>query len=335
MTDLLTDRAIGLTPLAPQLGAEVDGIDLAGPLDDDVVEELRLALLTHRVLFFRDQHLDHASQIELGRRFGDLTYAHPHDASPPDGHPEIYTVDTRRFRSLYGGVGVEGRDTSPWTGWHSDVTPAVNPPYASILRADVVPDVGGDTQWTNLVAAYESLSPSLRDLADGLRAEHRYGADAIRTNRPHSEAVLGVTDQLVAHHPLVRVHPETGEHALYVNPVFTSRILDVDPRESEALLDLFFAQIARPEHIVRFRWTPGSVAFWDNRTTAHLGPRDVDESVDRVLHRVTLIGDVPVGPDGRGSTLVSGAAFEAIPPIPLESVLFSEPSPSTAPSDPT
>ena len=326
MTDVLLEPGLDVRPLTASLGAEVDGVDLAAPLDDEVVAALRAALLRHRVIFFRDQRLDHGAQIAFGRRFGELTYAHPHDASPPDGYPEIYTVDTRRFRALYGDLAVEGRDRSPVAGWHSDVTPAVNPPFASILRADVVPEIGGDTQWTNLVAAYEALSPALRQLADGLRAEHRYGADAIRHRRPRSEAVLGITDKLVAHHPLVRVHPETGERALYLNPVFTSRILDVDPRESEVLLELFFAEISKPEHLVRFRWAPGSVAFWDNRSTAHLGPRDVDDSIERVLHRVTLIGDVPVGPDGSRSTLVAGAPFEAIPPIPFADSPSADPS---------
>jgi alpha-ketoglutarate-dependent sulfate ester dioxygenase len=318
MTDLLTGRTLDVRPLTTSLGAEVHGVDLAEPLDDGTVAELRAALLAHRVLFFRGQHLDHDRQIAFGRRFGQLTYAHPHDASPPQGYPEIYTVDTRRFKEIYGGQGVEGKDRSPFTGWHSDVTPAVNPPYASILRADIVPEVGGDTHWTNLVAAYQSLPRPLQELADGLRAEHRYGADALRNRRPHSERLLEITDHLVAHHPVVRVHPETGERALYVNPIFTSHILDVSQRESEVLLDLFFDHLVRPEHLVRFRWEPGSVAFWDNRTTAHLGPRDVDDSIPRVLHRVTLIGDVPAGPDGRQSTLVAGSAFEAIPPIPLD-----------------
>jgi alpha-ketoglutarate-dependent taurine dioxygenase len=318
MTDLLTDRTLDVRPLTANLGAEIHGIDLTQSLDDAVVADLHAALLAHRVLFFRNQSLDHASQIHFGRRFGELTYAHPHDASPPDGYPEIYTVDTRRFKEYYNGAGVEGRDHSPLTGWHSDVTPAVNPPYASILRAEIVPEVGGDTQWTNLVAAYQSLPPSLRELADGLRAEHRYGADALRNRRPNAGKVLEITDKLVAHHPVVRVHPDTGERALYVNPTFTSHILDVGQRESELLLELFFDHLVRPEHLVRFRWEPGSVAFWDNRTTAHLGPRDVDDSIDRVLHRVTLIGDVPVGPDGRRSELIAGSAFQAIPPISLD-----------------
>ena len=122
---------------------------------------------------------------------------------------------------------------------------------------------------------------------------------------------------LVSHHPVVRVHPETGEKALYVNPGFTDHILDVSGDESERLLSLFFEQVTRPEHTVRFRWRPGDVAFWDNRTTAHQAPRDIDDDTPRTLHRVTLIGDVPRSPGGRESTLVAGRPFESIPPVPF------------------
>jgi alpha-ketoglutarate-dependent taurine dioxygenase len=194
------------------------------------------------------------------------------------------------------------------------VTPAINPPFASILRADVVPDVGGDTTWTNLVAAYEGLSAPVRELADTLWAEHTYGATRVRNRQSPS---FGRSDLLVSRHPVVRVHPETRERALYVNPTFTSHILDVTPRESEQLLDLFFEQLARPEYTVRFRWEPGSVAFWDNRTTAHQAPRDVPDDEPRRLHRVTLIGDVPLAPDGRRSESIAGAPFQRIAPLPF------------------
>ena len=316
MTDLLDPTTLDVRPVAGQIGAEVDGLDLARDLDDDTVAALRAALLRHRVLFFRGQRLDHAGLVAFGRRFGDLTYAHPHDDRPPAGFPEVYTVDTRRLAERYGEQRpVEER--SALAGWHSDVTPAVNPPFGSILRAEVVPEVGGDTTWTNLVAAYEGLSEPLRRLADGLRAEHRYGAGLARSGHVPSARQRERYELLVAHHPVVRVHPETGERALYVNPGFTSHILDVTRAESERLLGLFFEQLTRPEHTVRFRWRPGDVAFWDNRTTAHLAPRDVPDDVPRTLHRVTLIGDVPVGPDGRRSELVAGEPFRAIPPLPF------------------
>ena len=305
MSDLSVRQNFSVRPVTPVIGADVVGVDLAAPLDDDDIVRLRSALLAHRVLFFRQQHLDHAAQIALGARFGELTYAHPYDATPPDGHPEIFTVDHQKTlaESRLSGRDLGRRQLGPFPAWHSDVTPAINPPYASILRAEVVPEIGGDTQWTNLVAAYASLSAPLRRFVDGLRAEHRYGLG-------YADATGRVTaNPLVSHHPVVRVHPETGERALYVSPGFTSHIVDVSADESRAILQVLFEQLTRPEHVVRLRWEPGTVAFWDNRTSAHLAPRDVADTDERRLHRVTLVGDVPVGPDGAESTSVSGEPF--------------------------
>ena len=317
MTDLLESTTVDVRPIAGHIGAKIKGVDLSQPLDRPTVAAIRDALLKHRVIFFRDQDIDHAQQIAFARNFGDLTYAHPHDDAPPEGYPEIYTVDVKRFVERYGGPRPNRHGYSALSGWHSDVTPAINPPFGSILRADVVPEVGGDTTWTNLVAAYEGLSEPLQRLADTLWAEHRYGAGQNREGYSFDEAQRARWELLVVHHPVVRVHPETGEKALYVNPGFTSHILDVSPRESTQLLDLFFEQLTRPEYTVRFRWRPGDVAFWDNRTTAHQAPRDLDEDTPRTLHRVTLIGDVPVGPEGRESQLVAGKPFESIPPVPF------------------
>jgi alkyl sulfatase len=317
MTDLLDRPTLDVQPVAGQIGAEISGLDLSQPLDDATVAGIRQALLRHRVLFFRDQRLDHAAQIRFGRYFGDLTYAHPHDDQPPEGFPEIYTVDVKRITDRYGEEYPDRSSYRGLVGWHSDVTPAINPPFASILRADVVPEIGGDTTWTNLVAAYESLSPPVQRLADGLWAEHRYGAGFGRSGRVPTERQRQRYELLVVHHPVVRVHPETGEKALYVNPGFTNHILDVSADESDRLLDLFFEQLTRPEHTVRFRWRPGDVAFWDNRSTAHQAPRDIPDDTPRTLHRVTLIGDVPRGPDGRESRLLAGEPFRAIPPVPF------------------
>ncbi|GAB2965540.1 TauD/TfdA family dioxygenase [Amycolatopsis acidiphila] len=307
-------RTLTVRPVAGHIGADVDGVDLARPLGGDVVAELKDALHAHRVLFFRGQHLDHAAQIAFGRQFGDLTYAHPHDDTPPEGHPEIFTIDPRRYEERYGPdyrAQNRRRQYSYFTGWHTDVTAAVNPPAGSILRADVVPEFGGDTQWTNLVAAYEGLSEPVRAFVDTLRAEHRYGG----SDRPAGDGAYArrVNDNLlVAVHPVVRVHPATGEKGLFVNPGFTSHIVGLSPRESHAVLELLYAEITRPEYTVRFRWAPGSVAFWDNRATAHLAPRDLEHlDVERRLHRVTLIGDRPVGPDGRESELIEGRPFTA------------------------
>jgi alpha-ketoglutarate-dependent sulfate ester dioxygenase len=309
---------VAVIPTAGRIGAEISGVDISQPLDSATVATIQDALDQWKVVFFRNQHLDHAAQIAFGRQFGELTYAHPHDDHPPEGHPEIYTVDPRRFERRFGIERKElevQRRYSYTSGWHTDVTPAHNPPAGSILRADVVPSYGGDTTFTNLVAAYEGLSAPIRAFVDTLRAEHRYGANYSGQRRGGA----GFSDRieknsLVSNHPVVRVHPRTGERALFVNPGFVDHILDVEPVESRWILDHLFAELTRPEYTVRFRWEPGSVAFWDNRATAHLGPQDLGHlDVERVLHRVTLIGEVPVGPDGRESELVEGVPFVSTP----------------------
>ncbi len=307
---------IRVNPVAGRIGAEIEGADISRPLDDAAIEVIRQALDTWRVVFFRGQNLDHASQISFGRQFGELTYAHPHDDAPPESYPEIYTVDARRFQRQYG---IEDepkiRKYSYTSGWHTDVTPAINPPAGSILRADIIPPYGGDTSFTNLVAAYEGLSEPVKRFVDTLRAERRYGANwsgLPRSRSGYSERIE--KNALVSHHPVVRVHPRTGEKGLFVNPVFTDHILDVSPVESRLILGYLFDEITRPEYTVRFRWEPGSVAFWDNRATSHLGPQDLGHlNVERVLHRVTLIGEVPVGPDGRESELIQGTKFVSKP----------------------
>jgi alpha-ketoglutarate-dependent taurine dioxygenase len=315
MTDVL--HRVTVTPLSGHIGAEIGGVDISQPLDPQALGVIKKALDDWKVVFFRDQDLDHAAQIAFGRQFGELTYAHPHDDAPPEGYPEIYTVDPKRFDQQYGISSEEAkriRKYSYTNGWHTDVTPAVNPPAGSILRADVVPAHGGDTTFTNLVAAYEGLSGPVQRLAESLRAEHFYGANSQGLSRLRASSAKIQQDRLVAHHPVVRVHPLTGEKALFVNPVFTDHILDVSPVESRWILEFLFSHLSRPEYTVRFRWAPGSVAFWDNRATAHLGPQDLGHlEVERVLHRVTLIGEVPVGPDGRESELIEGVPFRSAP----------------------
>jgi alpha-ketoglutarate-dependent taurine dioxygenase len=310
-------RSITVAPVAGRIGAEITGSDITQPLSGPEVAVIRQALDEWRVVFFRGQPLDHGSQIAFGRQFGELTYAHPHDDAPPTAYPEIYTVDSRRFGARFGvDADKHFRKYSYTSGWHTDVTPAINPPAGSILRADVIPAYGGDTTFTNLAAAYEGLSEPFRRFIDGLRAEHRYGANWSGLPRPgrsgYDEKIA--RNSLVSHHPVVRVHPRTGEKVLFVNPVFTDHILDVSPAESRLILGHLFDELTRPEYQVRFRWEPGSVAFWDNQATAHLGPQDLGHlDVERVLHRVTLIGTVPVGPDGRESDLIEGTEFVSTP----------------------
>ncbi|WP_437983807.1 TauD/TfdA dioxygenase family protein [Sorangium sp. So ce117] len=309
MSQRASDQAIQVKPLAGHIGAEIHGADISKPLPDEAVAAIRAALLKWKVVFFRNQPLGHAEQIAFAARFGEVTYAHPHEDEPFDEHPEILAIDSRRYDRRY------GRRFSYENRWHTDVTAAVNPPAASILRAHILPPYGGDTTWTNLVAAYEGLSAPLRALVDGLRAEHRFGLRFAPQDQDSPYLRKVRENPLISIHPVVRVHPETGERALFVSPGFTSHIVGLSPRESSAILDLLFEQISRPAYTVRFRWEPGSIAFWDNRATAHLGPQDLGHlDVDRVLYRVTLTGDIPVGVDGVRSEIVAGEPFGKRPP---------------------
>ena len=209
----ISRSGVTIEPVSGRIGAVISGLDISEPLDDASVELVQRALDTWKVVFFRDQHLDHASQIAFGRRFGKLTYAHPHDDAPPDGYPEIYTVDDRRFSAQFGVDAKKSRlrSRSLTSGWHTDVTPAVNPPAGSVLRADVVPSFGGDTTFTNLVAAYEGLSEPVQAFVGTLRAEHRYGANWLGLDHVSNEYGDRINkNRLVAVHPVVRVHPRTG-----------------------------------------------------------------------------------------------------------------------------
>jgi alpha-ketoglutarate-dependent sulfate ester dioxygenase len=300
-------QAVEVRPQSGWTGAEIHGVDLTTALSDAQVAEIRAALLKWNVVFFRDQFIGHDDHLRFARAFGAPTPAHPlFDAVPDPNYPAIYPIFRDRFKARY--ATGDGYDKPRW---HADVTAALNPPAASILRAEVIPPYGGDTQWSNTIAAYEGLSAPLRRLADGLRAVHRFSPPEGATATEDYERRV-TRRPLLTEHPVVRVHPETGDKALYVNPGFTSHIVDVSPHESRRLLGLFYDELARPEYTVRFKWEPGSIAFWDNRSTVHLAPRDLTLDHDRRLYRVTLVGDVPQGPDGRSSVALDGEPFDAL-----------------------
>ena len=275
-----------LEPLGPAFGARVHDVDLTR-LTDAQVREVRTALAEHKVLFFSGQDaLDPDEQVRLGRRLGEVTESHPVVPGADEDHPEIYALD-----SAEGGFA---------DIWHTDVTFVRRPPLGSVLRAVVLPPTGGDTQWADLQLAYESLSAPLQQLADQLVAVH----DGTRewgyylAQRKAAETLWEgkrYTTLEPIEHPVVRVHPETGRKGLFVNPGFTSHITGVSDAESRHLLDLFYAHITKPEHIVRHRWSTGDVAMWDNRSTVHYANRDYG-SQRRVMHRITLRGDEPRGP---------------------------------------
>lgn len=273
--------AISLTELTPGFGAVVHDVTLGPDLDDGTVADLRRALLDHKVIFLRDQSLDPAALTAVASRFGEPTPAHPVEPSV-EGHPEVLSLDSD-----------EGARADVW---HSDLTFQERPPLGAMLHAEVVPDVGGDTVWVDMEAAYDALSPTMQSILSTLTATHSPakagGYFAAREVGDGSKA--SATAAATAHHPVVRVHPETGRRALFVNPLFTDRIDGLRRSESNALLDLVQSIATRPEGMVRWRWRAGDLAFWDNRCTMHYALRDFGTEPRRMI-RVALEGDVPVG----------------------------------------
>ena len=299
--------AVDVVPMAIHIGAEIRGVDLSRPLPPEHVSAVRNALLRWKVVFFRGQSLDHRTHIAAARHFGETTAGHVVYGSDGE-YPQIYSVAKNRKANRFQGQTL----FRPWSGWHTDITAAINPPAASILRGDIVPPYGGDTQFTNLVAAYNALSPVMRSFVDGLHGVHRFAPPPGVDETPEYRELMRKRT-LVSEHPIVRVHPETGERALFVSPSFLKSIVGLSPRESQVLLEFLWEHIVRPEFTVRFRWEPGSVAFWDNRATSHLAPRDIfDSDFDRQFYRVTLVGDVPVGVDGQPSKAVEGEPIAAV-----------------------
>ncbi|WP_246129785.1 TauD/TfdA dioxygenase family protein [Verticiella sediminum] len=308
--DLLDDRLhaalagtphVRVEPQSAHIGALIQGLDLTRALSEADVETVHAALLRWKVVFFRDQPLTHEQHIRFARHFGELTLGHP-VFGHVDGHPELYSIAKHRKANRHTGEA----ERRPWTGWHADVTAAHNPPAASILRGVTIPPYGGDTQWTNLAAAYSALSEPLRNFIDTLRGEHRFSPpQGAQASDEYRELVQRNT--LVSEHPLVTVHPETGEKVLYISPGFLKTLRGLRTRESRVLLEFLWEHSVSSEFTVRFKWEPGSIAFWDNRSTAHVAPQDIFAlDFDRQLYRATLVGAVPVGADGRASVALEG-----------------------------
>jgi taurine dioxygenase len=293
---------LDIRPMSGHIGAEIFGVDLSEPLAPAVTAEIRAALLAWKVIFFRDQRLTPDQHIAFGRLFGAVGRGHP-TLPTLEGHPEILPLDSRAYAGLDSSGDRHGAAIRIKSLWHTDVTFLRNPPMGSILRGVIVPPYGGDTNFLNLVTAYETLSAPLRDLVDGLHAVH---VNQLHLDRGDSSklSALFASSPLEAVHPVVRVHPETGERALFVNPTFTTRIVELTNTESAHVLNLLYQHMTNLEFTCRFRWQPGDLAFWDNRATAHLVPTDHGiAGFERVMHRITITGDVPVGVDGAESTV--------------------------------
>ena len=302
----IVSNQVQITPLSVHTGAEIGGVDLRYPLTNRQIDEIRGALLKWRVVFFRGQELTHPEHIALAKQFGEPTPGHVIFGNHSE-YPEIYPVVKRRT-AQGGNVAIK----RAWTGWHTDITAAINPPAASILRSVVLPPYGGDTQWLNMAKAFEALSPPMQAFLSSLRAIHQYRR-AVDSKDKSGYNKLIEEHTMVSEHPLVAVHPETGEKILFTNAAYVDHIVGLTPRESQCLLEYLWEHCLQPEFTIRFRWSAGSIAFWDNRATQHQAIGDIfDTDFDRELYRVTLNGEVPVGTDGRNSTAISG---ESIKPV--------------------
>lgn len=292
-------RELDVVPLSKYTGAEIRGVDLSSDLDDATVRRIREALLRWRVVFFRGQHLTRDAHVAMGSRFGEVVTAHPTLPARFPERPEILVIEKDPQSEAPGGSAIDHR-------WHTDVTYVEVPPMGSILRAVQVPAYGADTEWTNLVAAYAALSEPLRSMIDGFSAVHENVLHLVR-GEPTPLMQAFMAKRLTAVHPVVTVHPETGERVLYVNPDYTSHIVELSRRESHHVLACLNEHLSSREFTVRLRWEPGDVAFWDNRSTAHVAPNDVPEGYHRVMERITLCGTRPVGVNGPvSSTLLGG-----------------------------
>jgi taurine dioxygenase len=292
-----------VTKLGSRIGARVDGVRLGGDLDQHVVDEIRRALLAHKVIFFRHQHhLDDSRQLAFAELLG-----------TPVGHPAAGALAARDVPVITPIDSEYGKANR----WHTDVTFAANYPAASILRAVKLPTYGGSTLWASTAAAYQHLPEPLKTLAENLWALHtnRYDYVTAEATESMSDAQRALRQAFEkpdfrTEHPVVRVHPETGERTLLAGD-FVRGFVGLDSHESSVLLELLQRRITLPENTIRWNWAQGDVAMWDNRATQHRAIDDYDDQ-PRLMHRVTLMGDVPVNVRGERSRVVSGAPLDVL-----------------------
>ena len=246
---------------------------------DNLFAKIKAALLTHRVLFLRNQDITRAEHVAFARRFGELE-DHPVAGSDPD-HPGLVRI----YKSP------DLPNDRYENSWHTDATWRESPPMGCVLRCVECPPVGGDTMWSNMVLAYENLPEIVKEQIAGLRARHSiectFGAAMPMEKRLALKALYPD-----AEHPVVRTHPVSGKRGLFVNEGFTSRIVELTKAESDALLAFLRAHVAKPEFTVRWRWKQHDLAFWDNRLTQHYATADYLPH-RRVMHRATILGDAP------------------------------------------
>lgn len=289
-------QTLDIHPVAGRIGAEIRGIKLSGDLDASTVEAIQQALLTHKVIFFRDQtHLDDQSQEAFAQLLGD-----------PIAHPTVPVRDGTRFL-----MELDGAQGQRANSWHTDVTFVEAYPKASVLRSVLAPASGGDTVWANTASAYAKLPKTLQELADNLWAVHsnEYDYASIKPDvspeKIEQYRKIFTSTVYETEHPVVRVHPVSGERSLVLGH-FVKRIKGYSPSDSAHLFNLLQSHVTRLENTVRWRWNTGDVAIWDNRSTQHYAIDDYGTQ-DRIVRRVTLQGDVPVSVQGHRSQTTKGA----------------------------
>ena len=277
-----TYHHIEVTPVTPAIGAEISGIQITDDLSDAVVQEIRAAYLEHLVVFFRDQTLTPGQLVNFSRRFGEIGY-YPF-VEGMAGQPEVVEVVKKEDETInFGGL------------WHTDTSYLEIPPMGSVLYAVDVPPIGGDTLFSNMYLAYDALSDGMKNLLSGLRgvnSAEKPDAAVTRVNRMAEKPRDAAEVVTTASHPIVRTHPETGRQSLYCSNAHTLHIEGMSREESLPILSYLYELQQREEFGCRFHWEPGSVAFWDNRCAQHNALNDY-HGYRRVMHRVTLKGDVP------------------------------------------
>ncbi|HXZ86673.1 MAG TPA: taurine dioxygenase [Myxococcota bacterium] len=276
-------RRFPVRPLTAAIGAVVEGVDLAKPLAHEEIAEIRAALLAHKVIFFEDQQLTPAEQRDFAARFGAL-HTHPLYPGVPEA-PELFILDNHA-----------GNPTDN-DAWHTDVTFIETPPLGAVLYAKLLPALGGDTIWADMRAAFEALSKPFAEFLRTLDAVHDFARGfpargVVARGAGEEKHARAVEQHPPVVHPVVRTHPETGADGLFVNFGFTSKIVGLRRKESDALLGFLFEHVQKPEFQVRWRWKPNAVAFWDNRVTQHYAVNDYLPA-RRVMHRATILGDRP------------------------------------------
>jgi taurine dioxygenase len=263
-----------ISPITPNIGAEISDIDISGNLSDEQEKKIYKVFCQYGVIFFRDQHLSPQQQIKIARIFGE---------PEPSSHPKFSSFEDAPEVSVI----INDEDTPPDINvWHTDLTYQAKPAKACVLYCLETPAIGGDTIWSNMRAVYKSLSPQLQDLVANLSARHQLSLENVT-----KEQIKSVIDKEIdAIHPLVHVHPDTKDRSLFVNSVYTKKIIELPAIESRNLLQMLFNICEQPEFQIRFNWRKHSVAIWDNRCTQHYAVADYYPA-RRIMHRVSILGN--------------------------------------------